>query len=126
MAAATAVPATPAAGPAPGAKPPAAKTAEPAPEPAPVAAEFSKEAAASALSAAAAQAASTCGTPDGPKGTGKVAVTFVNSGRATQALVSGDLAGTAVGGCIARVFRAARVPSFSGDSVTVAKSVTIQ
>jgi len=54
-----------------------------------------------------------------------VTVTFMNSGRATNALVAGDFAGSALGGCVARVFRGAKVPPFSGDSVRVTKSVTI-
>jgi hypothetical protein len=55
-----------------------------------------------------------------------VTITFVPSGKATQALVAGDFAGTPAGSCIARVFRGAQVPAFSGDSVTVTKSVTLR
>jgi hypothetical protein len=62
---------------------------------------------------------------EGPHGTGKVSVTFVNSGRATNALVSGDFAGSALGGCVARIFRGAKVPAFGGESVRVSKSVRI-
>ncbi|HYP86990.1 MAG TPA: GYF domain-containing protein [Polyangiaceae bacterium] len=132
LTAAAATAATPA--PAAAAKPAeaAAKPAEAAaaekPAEAPPAAEavaFDKNAAISALSAAAASAAS-CKTADGPTGSGKVSVTFAPSGRATATSVAGELAGTEVGGCVARLFRAAKVPPFSGDPVTVSKSFTIQ
>jgi predicted Zn finger-like uncharacterized protein len=89
------------------------------------AAGFDKNAAVSALTSAA-SAASACKRPDGPTGTGKVSVTFAPSGRATNAVISGgSFAGTSVGGCIASVFRRARVPAFSGDPVTVSKSFSI-
>jgi predicted Zn finger-like uncharacterized protein len=86
---------------------------------------FDKGAAVAALGAAAANAAS-CKNPDGPTGTGKVSVTFAPSGRATATNVVGALAGTEVGGCVARLFRAARVPAFAGDPVTVSKSFSIE
>ncbi len=86
---------------------------------------FDKAAAIAALSAAAGSAQS-CKTPDGPTGGGKVSITFMPSGRATNTQVSGDLAGTAIGGCVARIFRSAKVPAFSGDAVTVSKSFTVQ
>jgi predicted Zn finger-like uncharacterized protein len=86
---------------------------------------FDREAAAAALTSAAANATS-CKQPDGPAGAGKATVTFAPSGRATNATVTGDLAGTAVGGCVARLFRQARVPAFSGDPITVAKGFSIQ
>jgi hypothetical protein len=86
---------------------------------------FSTDAAKSALSSAASNAAS-CKTSDGPTGSGKVQVTFVPSGRVTSAnVVSGPFGGTAVGGCIARTFRQARVPKFSGDAQIVSKSFNI-
>ncbi|HYP87940.1 MAG TPA: zinc-ribbon domain-containing protein [Polyangiaceae bacterium] len=86
---------------------------------------FDTNAAKAALGAAAGNAGS-CKTADGPTGNGKVSVTFMPSGRATNTQVSGDLAGTAVGGCVARLFRSAKVPAFSGDPVTVSKSFAIQ
>jgi predicted Zn finger-like uncharacterized protein len=86
---------------------------------------FDKSAAIAALSAAAGNAQS-CKTPDGPTGSGKVSITFMPSGRATNTSVSGDLAGTAVGGCVARLFRSSKVPAFSGDAVTVSKSFSVQ
>jgi len=86
---------------------------------------FDKNAAVAALGAAAASAGS-CKTADGPTGSGKVSVTFAPSGRATATNVAGELAGTEVGGCVARLFRSAKVPPFSGDPVTVTKSFAIQ
>ena len=71
-------------------------------------------------------APASCKTADGPTGSGKVSVTFAPSGRATATSVAGELAGTEVGGCVARLFRAAKVPPFSGDPVTVSKSFTVQ
>ena len=55
-----------------------------------------------------------------------VVVTFAPSGRVTSANVNGPpFAGTRTGGCIASTMRRARVPAFSGDHVTVSKTVTI-
>ncbi|MEP7053370.1 MAG: zinc-ribbon domain-containing protein, partial [Pseudomonadota bacterium] len=104
-----------------------ASAATPAPAPAPAAdgAAFDKSAAVAALGAAAASAGS-CKKPDGPTGSGKVSVTFAPSGRATMTNVGGAFAGTEVGGCVARLFRAAKVPAFSGDPVTVSKSFSIE
>lgn len=86
---------------------------------------FDMSAAKAALETAAASAPS-CKTPDGPTGKGKVQVTFSPSGHATSAnVIEGSFGGTSVGGCIAKLFRSARVPPFSGDPVTVAKSFTV-
>jgi predicted Zn finger-like uncharacterized protein len=101
------------------------KKEEPAPAPAGGGAGFDKGAAVAALNTAA-SAASSCKRPGGPTGPGRVSVTFAPSGRATNATVSGgSYGGTPVGGCIASVFRSARVPAFSGDPVTVSKSFNI-
>jgi predicted Zn finger-like uncharacterized protein len=86
---------------------------------------FNTAAAKEALTAASGEAAS-CAQPGGPTGSGKVAITFAPSGRATSVSVGGAFAGTEVGSCIARKFRGARVPAFSGEPVSVSKSVTIQ
>jgi predicted Zn finger-like uncharacterized protein len=75
---------------------------------------------------AAAGNASSCKEMGGPIGNGKVSITFAPSGRATSVAVTGDLAGTTVGSCVARLFRGVHVPAFSGDAVTVAKSFSIQ
>ena len=104
---------------------PTEKPAEkPAEAPASDAPPFDKAAAIAALSAAAGNAQS-CKGADGPAGSGKVSITFMPSGRATNTQVSGDLAGTAAGGCVARLFRSAKVPAFSGEAVTVSKSFQI-
>jgi hypothetical protein len=86
--------------------------------------QFDRAAAASALNGAAGSASS-CKQADGPTGSGRATVTFAPSGRATNAVITGDFAGTAVGGCVARIFRGAKVPAFSGEPVTVAKSFSI-
>jgi predicted Zn finger-like uncharacterized protein len=88
------------------------------------AAPFDQGAAKSALVTAANGAAS-CKKEGGPTGTGRALVTFAPSGRVTKAEITGDFAGTGVGGCVARLFRAARVPKFSGEPTTVSKNFTI-
>jgi hypothetical protein len=56
-----------------------------------------------------------------------VQVTFAPSGNVTSALiVSGPFGGTPVGSCVARTFRAAKVPAFDGSPMTVSKSFTIK
>lgn len=104
---------------------------KPAPNPAPAPAAkpagpaFNVAAAKAALNSAAAGAAG-CRAPAGPNGTGKVQVTFAPSGNVTSALiVSGPFGGTPVGSCVARTFRAAKVPAFDGSPMTVSKSFTI-
>jgi predicted Zn finger-like uncharacterized protein len=87
---------------------------------------FSVSAAQVALTQAAANAGS-CGKPGGPTGSGKAQVTFAPSGRVTSANVATPpFAGTPVGGCVAGVFRRARVPAFSGEPVTVSKSFSVK
>ncbi|HTJ81587.1 MAG TPA: hypothetical protein VL400_07670 [Polyangiaceae bacterium] len=101
----------------------ATTTAEPTPPPA--GAEFDKSAASAALGAAVGSA-SGCKQPGDPSGTARVQITFVPSGRVTTANIAGPpFAGTATGSCIARAFKSASVPPFSGDPVTVSKSVNI-
>jgi predicted Zn finger-like uncharacterized protein len=88
-------------------------------------APFSVSAAQVALTQAASNAAG-CAKADGPTGSGKVQVTFATSGRVTTANVSGPpFGGTSVGGCVAGIFRKARIPAFSGNPVTVSKSFNI-
>jgi predicted Zn finger-like uncharacterized protein len=102
----------------------AAPAAAPAPAPPPAAggASFDRVAAVSALSAIATGAQS-CKRPDGPTGSGRVAVTISPSGNATTATIEGPpFAGTPVGGCVAAKFRSVHVPAFSGDAVTVHKT----
>jgi predicted Zn finger-like uncharacterized protein len=86
---------------------------------------FDAAAAKEALSGATANVAS-CKEMGGPTGNGRVSITFAPSGRPTSVAVTGDLAGTTVGSCIARLYRGVRVPAFSGDAVTVAKGFAVQ
>lgn len=112
----------------PPATPPPATTPEAAPAPPPAASgpEFDKAAANAALGSAAGAAAG-CRAPDDPSGTARVSVKFAPSGRVTSALVNGPpFAGTPTGSCIAKAFRGITVPPFSGDAVTVSKSITIR
>jgi hypothetical protein len=87
---------------------------------------FDSSAAATALGNAASRASS-CRQAGDPSGVARVTVTFANSGSATHAIVDGPpFAGTATGGCIAATMRGATVPAFTGDRVTVKKTVVIQ
>jgi predicted Zn finger-like uncharacterized protein len=95
------------------------------PKPAAGGAEFDTASAKTALTAAA-NNASSCKEAGGPTGSGKVSITFAPSGRPTSVAVTGDLAGTTVGSCVAKLFRAARVPPFSGDPVSVSKAFSVQ
>ena len=99
--------------------------AEPEPESPSAGASFDTGAAKTVLTAAAANASS-CKQADGPTGNGRVSITFAPSGRPTSVAVTGDVAGSAVGSCVAKLFRQTRVPAFSGEPVTVAKSFTIE
>jgi hypothetical protein len=107
--------------------PPPAADPSPAEAPPPVEEKppFDAAAAKAALASAAGSAAN-CKSADGPTGSGKVQVTFAPSGKATSAnITEGDFAGTSVGSCVAKLFRGAKVPAFSGDPVTVSKSFSI-
>ncbi len=75
---------------------------------------FDETAAASAL-AKAAQKALECGTLRGSAG---VLVTFAPSGAAAEVRVVPPVGGTSLGACIAKVFRGATVPPFSGAAAT--------
>lgn len=91
-----------------------------------MAAPFDANAARAAL-ASAAGAASGCRREGDPAGTATVVVTFAPSGRVTSANISGPpFAGTQTGGCIAAAMRQAKVPAFSGEHVTVSKTVVVQ
>ncbi len=89
------------------------------------AAPFDRSAASSALSTAAA-GAQACKLSGGPAGPGKVRLTFVNNGTAQGASVDEPFKGTPTGNCIEGVFRATRVPVFSGPPVTVSKTFTLR
>jgi len=104
----------------------AAPAPAPKPEPAEPGAEFDRAAAVAALKAAAAQAA-TCRKDGDPSGTAALTITFAPSGRVTSANIQGPpFAGTPTGGCIANAMRHAHIPAFSGDRVTVNKTIVIQ
>jgi len=103
----------------------ATKEAPPAPTGFGAGTPFDAQAAKTALGGAAANAGS-CKEAGGPTGTGRVSITFASSGRPTSVAVTGDLAGTTVGSCVARLFRSARVPAFSGEPVTVSKTFSVQ
>jgi hypothetical protein len=97
-----------------------------APPPAADGTEFDRAAARSALAGAAAQA-SACRKDGDPSGTATITITFAPSGRITSANLQGPpFAGTATGGCIANTMRHATVPAFSGEHVTVTKTIVVQ
>jgi predicted Zn finger-like uncharacterized protein len=67
-----------------------------------------------------------CKKDGGPTGAGHVKITFAPNGTVSAAVIdSGPFAGTPVGGCIVGKFRGPHVPPFSGGSITVGKSFTI-
>ncbi|HEY4103216.1 MAG TPA: hypothetical protein VGM44_04965 [Polyangiaceae bacterium] len=108
----------------------AEKPATPAPQNQPPPAEpgtdFDRGAAVAALKAAAAEASS-CRKDGDPSGTASLTITFAPSGRVTSANIQGPpFAGTPTGGCIANAMRHAHVPAFSGDRVTVGKTIVLQ
>jgi hypothetical protein len=87
---------------------------------------FDQQAAAQALGEAA-QAALSCRKVGDPSGSATVIVRYAPSGRVTSSIVeSGPFAGTVTGGCIATTFRKALVPAFSGDYMTVKRTVTFK
>jgi hypothetical protein len=97
-----------------------------APPPAAPDTEFDRDAARNALASAAAQASS-CRKEGDPSGTANLTVTFAPSGRVTSAQLQGPpFSGTPTGGCIASTMRRASVPAFSGDYVTVSKTIVVQ
>jgi len=86
--------------------------------------EFNTAAAREALESAGQRAAS-CRTIDTPAGAARVAVTFAPNGSVTSALIeSGPLVGTPAGTCVASKFRSVHVPVFTGDVVTVHKTIS--
>ncbi len=73
----------------------------------------------------ASRAAAGCKRAGGPSGSGRVSVTFEPSGAVSSAAVGGKFAGTDVGSCVSAAFRRARVPAFTGSSVTLGWSFSI-
>lgn len=77
-------------------------------------------AAANAALAAAAAAARNCRNHgDAPTGQGRAAVTFAPDGSAVAVNLTSRFSGTAIGECVAALFRQAHAPPFTGDSVTL-------
>jgi hypothetical protein len=77
--------------------------------------------------AAAAENAKTCQSAASPTGVAHVSVVFTSTGQAIAASVTGaGFGGTLEGNCIAAKFRAARIPPFSGDNVTLRRNVELQ
>jgi hypothetical protein len=86
---------------------------------------FDRSAAQAALASAAEQASS-CRQDGDPTGVARVVVTFAPSGRVTSATISGPpFAGTQTGSCIARTMRGMSLPPFTGDHMTISKTVVI-
>jgi hypothetical protein len=117
---AAAKPALEAATPAPAERPGAAAPLPPPSERGPV----SRGAALSALAAAASRATA-CSNPDGPSGSARAMVTFSPDGPVTDVSLPAPFAGTPVGACVVTAFRGARVPPFSGGSVTLPQSFRV-
>jgi hypothetical protein len=70
--------------------------------------------------------ASSCASPGGPGGVGRVTVTFEPDGTVSDAYIDKPpFAGTAVGDCVTRTFLQARVPAFRGSPVTLVKGFAI-
>jgi hypothetical protein len=95
------------------------------PEPGAGTTPFDRDAASEALSDAAMRAVS-CRMLGGPTGSAQATVTFAPNGHVSGVSVGGDFAGSVVGACIGKLFRAASVPPFAGDPVTVAKRFTVE
>jgi hypothetical protein len=88
-------------------------------------APFDRGAAAASLGAVA-ESVAACKQLGGPTGEGHVSVTFRRNGTVRSAVVdTPPYARTGVGGCITMKFRAARVPPYAGERVTVGKRFVI-
>jgi hypothetical protein len=88
--------------------------------------EFDKAAALSALDDAIAGLPA-CNQPSVGPGTTRVAISFAPTGRVTTAILEnpGPFAGTPVAGCIVTRLRGMHIPKFSGETVTVRRTVTL-
>lgn len=86
--------------------------------------EFDAAAARAAITSVAARA-SACHDGTGPPEKALVTITFAASGEAIAVSVSGALAGTPTGACVEQLFRGVSVPAFTGDSVTVSRTVNV-
>jgi serine/threonine-protein kinase len=85
---------------------------------------LNRGAALSALAAASGRALA-CSNPEGPSGSGRAMVTFSPDGPVTNVSVPAPFAGTPVGSCVSTAFRGARVPAFTGSSVTLPQSFRV-
>lgn len=88
-------------------------------------APFDRDAASTALSDAAMRSP-TCRMLGGPTGSAQATVTFAPNGHVIAVNVGGDFSGSVVGACIVKLFRAAIVPPFAGEPVTVAKRFSVE
>jgi hypothetical protein len=95
------------------------------PPPRPPPAEASLPAMDAAI-AAASESARQCRVKDGPTGEARVRVSFAATGDVVYTEVENEpFAGTAVGDCIARKFRNAHVPPWTGPSKTRSTTVRV-
>jgi hypothetical protein len=86
--------------------------------------DFNAAAAKSAIASAAARA-SACHDGASPPEKSVVTITFAPSGEASHVTATGALAGTPTGACVEQLFRGVSVPAFTGDSVTVSRTVSV-
>jgi hypothetical protein len=84
---------------------------------------FDREAAATAMKAV---DVGVCKKKKGPTGDGHVIVTFVASGSVSAVAVDPPFAGTKVGTCVAKAYKTAKIPAFSGAAVNVGKKFKIE
>jgi hypothetical protein len=90
------------------------------PSPSPADTPFDKQAASSVLSSV---DLGKCKSTNAPRGEGHVSVKFMPAGGAADAIVDkGPFMGTPTAKCIAKEFKKAKVPAFSGDTVQVGKT----
>jgi hypothetical protein len=85
---------------------------------------FNAAAAKTAIGSAAARA-SACHDGTSPPEKSVVTITFAPSGEASHVTATGALAGTPTGACVEQLFRGVSVPAFTGDSVTVSRTVSV-
>jgi len=85
---------------------------------------LNRSAAITALSSASMQTAS-CRSSSGPAGRGQATVTFSPDGHVQGVSVSAPFSGTAVGSCVTRAFRGARVPPYQGSPVTLSRGFNV-
>jgi hypothetical protein len=89
------------------------------------AATFDPAAAASALTKAA-ESALSCKRPGGPTGSVTVKLTFASNGIPSTVVIPAPFAGTPVGECVEKSFRAAKIPAFDGAPVAAQKTFDLR